>query len=437
MFFVRKHMHKYRNSRNSCMIRINTFGCTRMIKRKLEIMDSLEIKKNSIVTVLIRCNRLSTVRRLGTLDGCRLGPDEDPPILHNVRRDRVVTAPPTSVKANLISPVLTLKEEKTVLPLGPEKAQNSHVSTVREEKSAVNQKQNQHTAKSKDPEPFALENCSPNVSVKNEVEKETGEENVQEELERKEELMRKEAAAAIREQLLFEEKDKAKKAEEKKKRNAEKAQARAQYWERKEAELKEKEREKREKKKARKKAKKNIIEGESSVCSSESTHTLPEPTIQESENEEKPKTLSTRPFKRDTEEKQSKSVSKRPQKPSTLLKLTKTIPIPSPLRKKTKKSILAWMWVLIGTLIVLAVVVLASWPLTAIEFTVNEFLAFICRNIGHQRNWMSLWAESDSTSAINAFGTSILPWCLKQQWENKGKLGNSVGRIIRFHEIPL
>ncbi|KAF9602847.1 hypothetical protein IFM89_031793 [Coptis chinensis] len=308
----------------------------------------------------IRCNRLSTVRRLGTLDGRRLGPDEDPPILHNVRRDRVVTASPASVKANLNSPVLTLKEEKTVLPLGPEKARNSHVSTVREEKSAVNQKQNQHTAKSKDPEPFALENCSPNVSVKNEVEKETGEENVQEELERKEELLRKEAAAAIREQLLFEEKDKAKKAEEKKKRNAEKAQARAQYWERKEAELKEKEREKREKKKARKKAKKNIIEGESSVCSSESTHTLPEPAIQESENEEKPKTLSTRPFKRDTEEKQSKSVSKRPQKPSTLLKLTKTTPIPSPLRKKTKKSMRAWMWVLIGTLIVLAVVVLAS-----------------------------------------------------------------------------
>ncbi|KAF9593018.1 hypothetical protein IFM89_019745 [Coptis chinensis] len=55
-------------------------------------------KDDNFQNEYIRCNRLSAVRRLGTLDGCRLGPDEDPPILHNVRRDRVVTAPPPSRK---------------------------------------------------------------------------------------------------------------------------------------------------------------------------------------------------------------------------------------------------------------------------------------------------------------------------------------------------
>ncbi|KAA8528855.1 hypothetical protein F0562_036210 [Nyssa sinensis] len=127
----------------------------------------------------VRCNKRSMLRRLRTLDGRSLGPDELPPLLPNFVNERV---------------------DRT------------------EHSGGENQK--------------ACENCSATVSGRDETEEMEEEEYKQtkEELElarKAEELGKEEAAARLKEQRRLEEKAKAQKALERKKRNAEKAQIRA------------------------------------------------------------------------------------------------------------------------------------------------------------------------------------------------------------------
>lgn len=185
----------------------------------------------------IRCNTRSTLRRLRTLDGRSLGPNEEPPLIPTVTYERVT-------KDNSVSLLSAVEQEK---PVEQEK-QVVQVETEKvKEKSIVKTvEQKNQTTKSKKPvKPDLLGNGLATVSDRDEIEEAREEESKltkeEEELARKaEELRREEEAAKLKEQRKLEEKNKAKEALERKKRNAEKAQARAMLRAQKEAEQKEK-----------------------------------------------------------------------------------------------------------------------------------------------------------------------------------------------------
>ncbi|KAJ4965814.1 hypothetical protein NE237_017663 [Protea cynaroides] len=317
--------------------------CVDQVERVMELWN----KNDEFRKDYIRCNTMSTLRRLRTLDGRSLGPDEEPPVLHSFVDERVDNA--RAVSSHIDSLVISPSEpEKSVVPLGAEKGDVKSVVKVQQENAAAKLK--------KASKPTALENGlvtffggeeKEEVEEKNKKSKEE-EESVKkaEELARKaEELRREEAAARLKEQRRLEEKAKAKEAEERKRRNAEKAHARAELRAQREAELKEKEREKRTKKKERKKA--TAAEGVNVGTEGESgpsTENTPSETVA-CEPEIKERTT---------------SVMKRPQKPSLLTKQSRTQPLPPPLRNKGKRRMQTWMWFLIVTLLVLALFFLGS-----------------------------------------------------------------------------
>lgn len=182
----------------------------------------------------IRCNTRSTLRRLRTLDGRSLGPDEEPPVLPNSLNDvgRSFYVPAKDSSAPIVS---TVEQIKQMIPAEAEKTDDK--SMVR-----VSNRKNQ-TGKNKDHMKLATGAVSATISGRDEIEETKEEEHKQtkeeEELTRRaEELRKKEEAAKLKEQRRLEEKAKAKEALERKKRNAEKAQVRAELRAQKEAEQK-------------------------------------------------------------------------------------------------------------------------------------------------------------------------------------------------------
>lgn len=180
----------------------------------------------------IRCNTRSTLRRLRTLDGRSLGPNEEPPVWTNIAKAK-------PVRDNSLSTVSTAREPEKLIPANSEKYNDKPVTKTVETKN--------QTTKNKKPNiEVALANSHINISIENEVEEAPRPEEIkrtreEEELAAKaEELRKEEEAAKLKEQRKLEEKTKAKEALERKKRNAEKAQARAVIKARKEAEEREK-----------------------------------------------------------------------------------------------------------------------------------------------------------------------------------------------------
>ncbi|XP_043713260.1 uncharacterized protein LOC122661811 [Telopea speciosissima] len=312
----------------------------RLCVNQVETLMELWNKNDEFRKEYIRCNTMSILRRLTTLDGRSLGPGEEPPVIHLVdeRVDNVLVASSQIDSALVVSP----SESEKAFVLG--EAEKGNV------KSVVRVQQENETARSKKAsKPTALENGSATFSgreEKDEVEEENKKSKEEEELARKaEELRKEEATARLKEQRRLEEKVKAKEAEERKRRNAEKAQARAELRAQREAELKEKEREKRAKKKERKKAATvegaNVgTEGESAPCSE---NTPSETTIHESEIKER-----------------TTAGVNRPKKSLPLAKQSKTKPLPPPLRNRGKRRMQTWMWFLMVTLLVLALFFLGS-----------------------------------------------------------------------------
>lgn len=179
----------------------------------------------------IRCNTRSTLRRLRTLDGRSLGPDEEPPQIPYFVHERVA-------KDNSVSLQSAVVQEKQNVQVEAEKVMEKPIA------KAVEQK-NEATKSKKPVKPAPLGNGLATISGRDEIEEAREEEHKltkeEEELARKaEELRREEEAAKLREQQLLEEKAKAKEALERKKRNAEKAQARALLKAQRQAEQKEK-----------------------------------------------------------------------------------------------------------------------------------------------------------------------------------------------------
>lgn len=182
----------------------------------------------------VRCNTRSTLRRLRTLDGRSLGPDEEPPVIPNSLNERIGRSLFAPTKDSSVLIVSTVEQEKQMVPAAAETADDKSVVNVTNQKN--------RTAKNKNPTKSATGAVSATISGRDEIE-ETKEEHKQtkeeEELARKaEELRKEEEAAKLKEQRRLEEKAKAKEALERKKRNAEKAQARAELRAQKEAEQK-------------------------------------------------------------------------------------------------------------------------------------------------------------------------------------------------------
>ncbi|KAJ4702371.1 Proton pump-interactor 1 [Melia azedarach] len=306
--------------------------CVNQVERVLELWNSNDEFRKEYVNSNVR----STLRRLKTLDGRSLGPDEEPPVIHSFLNDRV--AKDNSVWQNSI-----LKSEKTgqEVPEKPEKVNAKPIPEVGEPKSQI--------TKSKRPaKPSRSVNGSVTVSGRDEIEEVIEEEpkrtKEEEELARKaEELRKEEEAAKLKEQRRLEEKAKAKEALERKKRIAEKAQARAAIRAQKEAEQKEKEREKRARKKEKRKA---AAEEDTDVMKGESTPSseIPLGTPQSSEIQE-----------------ESMAITKRPQKSSQFSKqTTKPTSVPLPLRNRGKRRMQSWMWAVIAALVIFALFLLGN-----------------------------------------------------------------------------
>ena len=186
----------------------------------------------------VKCNMRSTLRRLGTLDGRSLGPDEEPPEMMSYRVERIdrFVLNPSNTSAVLQTQDLIqenqLKYVEDVCPGDRSKIQEVRVNSEKaESREAV--------------KPF-LRNGRATISGRTISDVEiTEKERIptmeEQELARKaEELTKAEAAAKLREQRRLEEKAKALEALERKKRIAEKAQMRAELRAQKEAELREK-----------------------------------------------------------------------------------------------------------------------------------------------------------------------------------------------------
>ncbi|XP_004301606.1 PREDICTED: uncharacterized protein LOC101298327 [Fragaria vesca subsp. vesca] len=283
----------------------------------------------------IKCNTRSTLRRLRTLDGRSLGPDEEPPVIPDIVR---VT------RHHMPAAVVSTPEpaKRVAIVESEEPNDKSGVEIV---------EPNNETAKNKKPVKVASSGISQaTVSGKNEIVEEIVDDpkptKEEVELARKEEELRKEEAAAkLREQRRLEEKAKTKEAMERKKRITEKAQARAAIKAQKEAEEKEKEREKRARKKERKKASatkatNGINEGEFA----------PEPSSE---------TTTETPVEPEAAEKPVK-ITKRSQKMSQFTKQSKVKPIPLPLRNRSKRRMQPWMWVFVAIVAMLGLFLMGN-----------------------------------------------------------------------------
>jgi hypothetical protein len=189
----------------------------------------------------VEANKFSTLRRLGTLDGRKLGPDEDPPVIPSRRPTNAspltASSPDvptlTSVPAPVLAAPASVPAKEESFPVLP----SPQISKRAKSKASGSSAQNGNNAVS----------ASEAEDIK-QTEKEKArlvEEQLElarkaEELARKEEELRKERAAAEKERLRLEQKAKAKEAEERKRRKAEKEKERAEFKARKEAEEREK-----------------------------------------------------------------------------------------------------------------------------------------------------------------------------------------------------
>ncbi|TKY69133.1 Proton pump-interactor 1 [Spatholobus suberectus] len=300
--------------------------CVDQVERIMELWN----KNDEFRRDYVRCNTRSTLRRLQTLDGRSLGPDEEPPVIPNAITER-------ASKNNSIVSQSTLEQEK--------KSTSTESVTIKDEpvsKVVVQRTERSQTTKAKKPtKPAPLEKSVARWGDESDEDEDKKEEPVrtkeEEELILKAEKARKEEEEAnLKEKRRLEEIEKAKEALQRKKRNAEKAQQRAALKAQKEAEQKEKEREKKARKKERRKAASAVTAENTEQESAPSSETLTR-SMEECDQSEKPA-----------------EVTKKPQKPSQFTRQTKAKSVPLALRNRGKRQIQPWMWALIAVMVVVA-----------------------------------------------------------------------------------
>ncbi|KZV43086.1 microtubule-associated protein futsch [Dorcoceras hygrometricum] len=270
-------------------------------------------------------NARSTLRRLGSLDGRSLGPDEKPPNLpiydNKERNDNV-----DCISRHSLELEQQMSTENVALDV-------QSIKMVKESKEQI--------VTTKGPANHQLGSDSGYFSGKEITDVMQEEDSVKTskevELARKEEEIRRdEAEAKKKEELRLEQLAKAKEAREKKKRHDEKMQMREEMRARKEAELKEKEKEKKMRKKERKKAASASTDVNDSSETGESTMDVVKEEIQLSDNS-------------------SCATTKRTNKTSIASKQSKTKSLPPALRNRNKRKWQQWMWVSLTSVVVILV----------------------------------------------------------------------------------
>nr|GMD45173.1 cingulin-like isoform X2 [Ipomoea batatas] len=113
--------------------------CANQVEKYMELWN----RDDEFRKEYVRCNMRSTVRRLGTLDGRSLGPNEDPPVLPVYVAERTDKVISRTSKVDFVSPTLPLQQEKQVMLIKDEDiARNPMVKvtgqkTERERKSGA------------------------------------------------------------------------------------------------------------------------------------------------------------------------------------------------------------------------------------------------------------------------------------------------------------
>ncbi|KAL2347902.1 hypothetical protein Fmac_001902 [Flemingia macrophylla] len=301
--------------------------CVDQVERIMELWN----KNDEFRRDYVRCNTRSTLRRLQTLDGRSLGPDEEPPVIPNAITER-------AVKNNSMVSHSTQEQEKKPTSTESVSIKDEPVSKVVVQRTETNQ-----TTKARKPtKPAPLEKSATRWGDEpDEDEKEQEKEPVrtkeeEEMIQKAEKASKGEEEAKLKEKRRQEEIEKAKEALQRKNRIAEKAQQRALLKAQKEAELKEKEREKRARKKERRKAASAVTAENTEEESAPISETVTR-SIEECDQSEKPA-----------------EVTKKAQKASQFTRQTKTKSVPLALRNRGKRRIQPWMWVVIAVMVVVA-----------------------------------------------------------------------------------
>ena len=302
--------------------------CMDQVERMMELWN----KNDEFRRDYVRCNTRSTLRRLQTLDGRSLGPDEEPPVIPSFLPERVS-------KDNSSVSQSTLDQEKKPTP-----AESVNKKAESAPKAVEQKTENSQTTKPKKAaKATPLEKSVAAIPRWADEPEDIPEESVrtkeEEEQILKAEIARKEEEAAkLKEKRRLEEIEKAKEAMLRKQRNAEKAQQRAALKAQKEAEQKEKEREKRLRKKERRKA--------ASTETAENTEQEPTPISE----------TVTRSTEECVQSEKPVEVTRR----SQYTRQSKAKSMPLPLRNRGKRRIQPWMWAVIAVLAVVALFFLGN-----------------------------------------------------------------------------
>ena len=202
-------------------------------------------KDDDFRRMYVEANKIITLRRLGTHDGRSLGPDEEPPVIPRNNFNRRPNNPSQLTASSPNVPITTSEAapEKSAAVVVPVEEDSFPVLPP----TKIHKQAKSKTAASSPQKEITTAPVSEVEDVKH-IEKEKARLQAEElelkkkaeELARKEEELRKLKAAAEKARLVAEQKEKAKEADERKKRLAQKAQERADFKARKEAEAKEK-----------------------------------------------------------------------------------------------------------------------------------------------------------------------------------------------------
>ncbi|KAJ1290221.1 hypothetical protein BS78_02G226500 [Paspalum vaginatum] len=340
-FMYRDDRKNAENFRNSGDIYGLMSFCNNQIEKVMEMWNKNEDFRKQYV----ESNKVSTLRRLGTHDGRRLGPDEDHPAIPSRRPSSTsyLTASNTEVPTLSSIPAPTLAAPAPV----PAKEDSFPVLPVPQISKRAKSKASGNSAQ--------IEGSVVTVSEAEDM-KQTEKEKARlmeeqlelakkaEELAQKEEELRKERAAAEKERLRLEQKAKAKEAEERKRRKAEKDKERAEFKARKEAE-------EREKKKAKKDKKKVSTPADSSVAGDSNAAAMATADTDSNASDNS----------REVEVPQPSAPKKLSRPAAAIKQLNRVQPMPAPLRNRGKRKMRQYLLIATAVLSVLALFVAGNY----------------------------------------------------------------------------
>lgn len=309
--------------------------CSDQVERIMEIWNkNVEFRKE-----YVKDNERSILKRLGTLDGRSLGPDEEPPLPTNYSDD----IDPSLLSQKPSASSIRSAPEVQPLPMAiPQQSNQMELETNGQQSlsSQVAVPERKAAGKSKNSQPqlshLILEIESFEVSPEPSKVKE-------EDLAKKEE-----EAAKMKEKIREGEMRKAKEAEDRKKRQAERANAKALARAQREAERKEKEKQK----KANKKAAAAAAAATAANTAGNDTPLPPD----------KVESSASRDIKSSSVEgKEATPETQKPAKPQRRKPVSQNakpkIPFPAP-PKKGRKGLQTWMWIILAVCFCLAIMIL-------------------------------------------------------------------------------